>query len=103
VVDSANGLWIASLLKRADERARAASRWMSVGVGTLSLLVAMLGAGRYLLPDVENWMEGRELGFGLAVVGVLTVVFVVTTRVLRPAASAAPRPSTETRRASSAH
>ncbi len=98
LIDSVNGLWIASLLKRADERARIASRWMSGAVGALSLLVAMLGAARYLWPAAEGWTEGRELGFGLAVVMVLFVVFAVSSRVVRPTPSAAP-PATETPRA----
>ena len=84
LVDALNGLWVASLLARADERARMASRWMSGAVGALSLAVAGLGAGRYLLKDAASWIEGRELGLGLSVMTLLAVVFVVSTRVLRP-------------------
>lgn len=85
VVDAANGVWVARLLERADERALRASRWMGAVVALLSLLVAGLGVAKVLLPGVASWSEGRELGFSLAIVVLLGLAFLVTTRLPRAA------------------
>lgn len=71
VVDGANGLWIAGLLKRADRRARIASRVMGLMVAAISLSVAAFGLARYLSADVEGWYEGREMTVGLGVIGAI--------------------------------
>lgn len=62
VTDAANGLWMAHLLRRADSRARVASRIMGVTVALLSFAVAGLGLLRQFSPTVAAWQEGRELG-----------------------------------------
>jgi high-affinity nickel-transport protein len=88
-VDAMNGLWVARLLERADERAARASRWMSAAVAGLSLMVAAYGAAKYLLPAVADWSEGRELMLGLSVVILVGLAFVVATRIHRPSGGAA--------------
>ena len=61
LADGANGLWIANLLRRADYRARVASRVMGLMVAAISFAVAGLGLVRWLHPDVSQWYEGKEL------------------------------------------
>ncbi len=69
--DGLNGWWIARLISRADRTAAIASRIMSVAVSGVSLLVAALGIGKMLSPAINGWSDGKELGFGLAVVLVI--------------------------------
>lgn len=77
VTDGLNGLWIARLIERSDALARVASRVMGIAVGSVSLLVAALGAARLLAPSFERWTEGRELAFGAGVVAVVLASFVL--------------------------
>ncbi|HVW69582.1 MAG TPA: nickel transporter [Steroidobacteraceae bacterium] len=69
VVDGANGLWIASLLRRADRRARRASRALGVFVALLSFTVAGLGIARYLSPQVDAILASTELPTGMILLG----------------------------------
>ena len=75
VTDGINGLWISRLLRRADSRALVTSRVMGFIVATASLLVAALGAARWLSPEVSTWSEGKELFFGASVVGIVLMGF----------------------------
>ena len=77
LADGANGLWIAGLLRRADRRARIASRVMGLMVAAISLGVAGFGLARWLRVDVSQWYEGKELLVGLGVVGLLAASFLV--------------------------
>ena len=71
LADGANGLWIARLLCRADQRARIASRVMGLMVAAISFSVAAFGLARWLRADVSLWYEGRELLVGAGVIAVL--------------------------------
>jgi nickel/cobalt transporter (NiCoT) family protein len=51
LVDGINGAWVAAVLRRADRRARIASRAMGLLVAGLSFLVAAIGAVRWFNPD----------------------------------------------------
>jgi high-affinity nickel-transport protein len=73
--DGANGIWLASLLRNADRRARVATRIMGLAVAGLSLAVAALGAAKLLWPGVDAWTEGRELAIGLGVIGLVAASF----------------------------
>ncbi len=75
VTDAVNGLWISHLLRRADFRARIASRIMGITVALLSLTVAGLGLSRQLLPEAAAWQEGRELLIGTSVIMVVACSF----------------------------
>ena len=81
--DGLNGWWISGLISRADERAAFASRVMSVGVSTASLLVAAFGIGKMLSPDIDRWSDGKELMFGLAVVLLVTTSYLFARRIKR--------------------
>lgn len=67
LADGANGLWIATLLRRADRRARIASRVMGLAIAGLSLAVAGYGVARFFSPAIAGWGDGRELALGFAV------------------------------------
>ncbi|MBK7356449.1 nickel transporter [Propionivibrio sp.] len=84
LMDGINGLWIARLLRRADRRARIASRVMGLMVTVISLSVALLGFLRWLSSDIATWYQGRELGFGIGLVVLLTLSFVVVQGLTRP-------------------
>jgi high-affinity nickel-transport protein len=60
LTDGINGLWIARLIRRADQTARIASRVMGLVVAGVSLLVAAFGAAKLLLPGADAWSEGRN-------------------------------------------
>jgi high-affinity nickel-transport protein len=86
LADGVNGIWIASLLRNADRRARIATRVMGLAVAGLSLGVAALGAAKLVWTDVDAWMEGRELAIGLAVMAAVAASFVLAVTLSRPAA-----------------
>ena len=84
VTDGLNGFWISKLIRRADDIARIASRTMGLVVSSLSLLVAGFGAARYLSPAVDAWSDGKELAFGLTVIAVVALSFLLAVRLARP-------------------
>ena len=71
VTDGVNGLWISHLIRRADQIALIASRVMGLVVSGLSLLLALFGVMKLSSPIVVAWSEGKELFFGMAVLGVV--------------------------------
>jgi len=83
LMDGLNGLWIARLIRRADRLACVASRIMGLTVAGLSLLVAGFGLARYASPEVSAWLSGKELGFGLALVAVVAMSFLLALRISR--------------------
>ena len=92
LADGANGLWIAGLLRRADRRARIASRVMGLMVATISFAVAGFGLARWLNADLSAWYEGKELLVGGAVITLLAASFalgVVLARDARPPTASA--------------
>jgi len=92
--DGLNGVWVASLLQKADRRARIASRVMGLAVAALSLGVAALGAARLLRADLDARLEGSELSIGLAVIAAVAASFVLALALSRPASrKAASQPS----------
>lgn len=84
VADGCNGLWIARLIRRADETALLASRIFGLAVSGLSLLVAGFGMVKYFAPGINAWSEGRELTFGFAVLAVVAFSFLFAVRLSRP-------------------
>lgn len=80
VTDGINGLWISRLIARADDLARVASRVMSLAVGGVSLLVAGFAFAKLALPAVDEWAQGKEFAFGLAVVAVILLSYLLGRR-----------------------
>lgn len=87
VADGVNGIWMASLLRNADRRARIATRVMGLAVAGLSLSVAGLGAAKLLSTGVDEWLDGRELEIGLAVVTAVAASFLLAVLLSRPVKS----------------
>lgn len=54
LTDALNGWWVARLVVRADRRAAAASRWMSLAVGALCLAIAASSLARLGLPQLDH-------------------------------------------------
>lgn len=77
LADGANGFWIARLLRRADRRARIASRIMGLMVAAISFAVAGFGLARWLHADLSHWYEGKEVLIGCGVIFLLTSSFVL--------------------------
>ena len=90
LADGANGLWIARLLRRADHRARIASRVMGLMVAAISLSVAGFGLARWLRADISHWYEGKELMVGAGVIVLLAGSFVLGNWLARTSRLAAP-------------
>lgn len=83
-VDGANGLWVATMLRRADRRALAASRVMSLAIALLSFSIAAFGAARYFAP----WALAAEGAGPVAGLGVIALVLLSFIAGLRLAKSA---------------
>lgn len=83
VTDAVNGWWIARLIARADQMAALASRVMSLAVSGVSLLVAALGVAKLVSPQVDHWIEGKELAFGATVMLVLACSFLAARLAVR--------------------
>jgi len=66
--DELNGLWVSRLVQRADARAVAASRLMSVAIGFTSLAIAALAAARQFWPGLDASVEAWGLALSAGVV-----------------------------------
>ncbi len=84
--DALNGFTMSKLIRRADQRAAAASRIMSVAVVALSLAVAGLGLARLRWPVADETLEGLGVALGVSVVLAMVIAFVFAMRAAaRPA------------------
>ena len=83
LTDGVNGLWISRLLRRADQVALIASRVMGLAVGSISLLVAVFALARCASPALANWSEGKEMIFGLTLVGTLGASFLIAVQMVK--------------------
>ncbi|HON30732.1 MAG TPA: hypothetical protein PLN11_06770 [Ottowia sp.] len=88
LTDGINGLWISRLIARADQVALVASRVMGLVVSGVSLLVAAFGLAKLALPGVDAWSEGKELGFGFALVLIVAASYGLALRLTRRSAMA---------------
>lgn len=84
LADGVNGIWIASLLRKADRRARVATRVMGLAVAGMSFAVAGLGAAKLASARVEAWTDGRELAIGLSVVALAALSFLLALKLSGP-------------------
>jgi high-affinity nickel-transport protein len=84
VTDGVNGIWIARLIRRADQVAIVASRVMGLAISLLGIGVGTFGLARYVSPAVAAWSEDKSLGMGLLVIVVIAVAFAIAVRVARP-------------------
>jgi len=82
--DGANGVWVARLLRRADRRARLASRVMSLSIALLGVAIACLGMARLLSQEAASALAGAELRTGIGFAVLVLVSFVVAMHLVRP-------------------
>ncbi|MEY2631942.1 MAG: hypothetical protein RIR00_596 [Pseudomonadota bacterium] len=81
--DGINGFWIARLIARTDQIALIASRVMGLVVSGISLLVALFGLAKLLSPAIDAWSEGKELAFGLLLVALVGLSFLLALWLVR--------------------
>jgi high-affinity nickel-transport protein len=86
--DALNGLWVSRLVRRADARAAAASRVMSLAIGVLSLAVAVAGAARYLVPAFDEGLRDWGMVVSVAVLAFVAVAYTAAMRGARVSDSA---------------
>ena len=84
VTDGVNGLWVARMLRRADQRALVASRVMGLAIAFLSIAIAGLGMTKYFAPAVTTLLEGAGLLMGFGLVVILLASFALAIRLSRP-------------------
>jgi high-affinity nickel-transport protein len=87
--DAVNGYTMSRLIARADRRAAAASRVMSLAVALLSLLVAGIALAKMHWPAVDEGLEGLGLALGAAVVISMVIAFAMAMRAARSSANVA--------------
>lgn len=78
--DTLNGLWVSRLLQRADARAAAASRVMSLAIGFLALGIAAAGVVRYVLPAFDDGLREWSLAIGVAMLAGLACAYAAAMR-----------------------
>lgn len=79
--DALNGLWVSRLVARADERAAAASRVMSLAVAFASFTIAALAAARQFSPALDARLDGWSLALSAAVVALVAVAYGTAMRI----------------------
>jgi high-affinity nickel-transport protein len=75
LTDTLNGWWVARMVQRADARAAAASRWMSVAVGALCLGIAAAGLSRIALPRAGHFMDAYAPAVGVSTFLLILLVY----------------------------
>jgi high-affinity nickel-transport protein len=78
--DALNGLWVSHLVRRADRRAAAASRLMSLAIGFTSLAIAALAAARHALPALDDQVASWGMALSAAVVVAVAASYGVAMR-----------------------
>ena len=78
--DALNGIWVSRLVARADARAAAASRVMSLAIGFLSLLIAAGGVARYAMPAIDESLGEWSLAVGAAIVFIIAITYAFAMR-----------------------
>lgn len=81
--DGVNGLWISRLIHKADATARNVSRIMTIVVGSASLGVAILIALKFFVPQVDVWVENKEVFLGLIVVMIIAGSYLIPMKLLK--------------------
>jgi high-affinity nickel-transport protein len=85
--DGVNGVWVATMVQRADRRARVASRVMGLSIAFLGIAIAGLGTARLVSPEVAAALAGTELALGMGAAILVAASFAVAMRLARPTAA----------------
>jgi high-affinity nickel-transport protein len=79
--DALNGLWVSYLLRRADDRAAAASRVMSLAIAFTSLAIAALAAARHAVPALDEQVASWGIALSAGVVAGVAVSYFAAIRI----------------------
>lgn len=71
LTDAINGVVVASLIRRSQDFVQKAGRVFSMLVAGSALLVAAFGLSKFASETVDAWADGKELVFGLLVLGMI--------------------------------
>jgi nickel/cobalt transporter (NiCoT) family protein len=71
LTDALTGVVVASLIRRSQDFVQRAGRVFSMLVAGSALLVAAFGLSKFLSESVDAWADGKELVFGLLVLGII--------------------------------
>jgi len=77
VVDGVNGVWISQMIRRADRTAVIASRMMALTIAGISIVVGLLTLARLTMPQVDVWIQGREMLLSGVVVTAVVTAFAI--------------------------
>jgi nickel/cobalt transporter (NiCoT) family protein len=80
LTDALNGVVVASLIHRSQRFVQRAGRVFSFLVAGTALMVAGFGVSRLASDTVVAWSDGKELGFGLLVFGLILCGYAVARR-----------------------
>ena len=83
ITDGINGWFISRLIQRSERTALLASRIMAFAVAGASLMVAALQIAGHLAPGFDAWRGGKEAWFGLAVVMVVLLSYLLGQRMVK--------------------
>jgi high-affinity nickel-transport protein len=78
--DALNGLWVSHMVRRADRRAAAASRLMSLAIAITSLAIAALAAARHMMPALDERAESWGIALSVAVIAAVACAYAVAMR-----------------------
>lgn len=71
------------MIQKADATARMASSIMTIAVGFTSLAVAMLIAVKFFVPQVDSWIEHKEVFLGLVIVLIIAASYLIPIKLLK--------------------
>jgi high-affinity nickel-transport protein len=71
LTDAINGLVVARLIQRSQAFVQRAGRVFSMLVAGSALLVAAFGLSKFASEAIDAWADGKELAFGLLVLGMI--------------------------------
>jgi nickel/cobalt transporter (NiCoT) family protein len=88
--DALNGLWVSHLVRRADARAAAASRAMSIAIGFTSLAIAALAAARHTMPSLDEQVASWGIALSAGVVVAVAASYALAMRFAARASRTSP-------------
>jgi high-affinity nickel-transport protein len=80
VTDTLNGWWVASVVTGADRRAAVVSRWTSMAIAFLCLVLAAGGLAKYVLPAVEEQAASFAPAISVATLLVILAAYALASR-----------------------
>lgn len=81
LTDSINGLVVARLIRRSERFVQRAGRMFSMLVAGSALLVAGFGLSKQASGAIDGWADGKELLFGLSVLGIILCGYALARRI----------------------